>query len=124
MGKAVKESTQALHRIAMTLGNPIGNLALPWIASTLVVGLSVKPFKEDISGLLLAVLYIGGSALMTVLALKFYIPFNGKRILGAIEKDYGPRTRQHVYNYFAEAQEGQKISLDIPGLARAYGEAK
>lgn len=124
MGKAVKESKQALHDIAMTLGNPIGNIAFPWMASTLAVGLAIKPFKDDLGGWLVAALFIGGPLLVTYLALKVYVPFNGKRILKAIEKDYGPRTRQHVYKYFADAKEGQKIDLDIPGLARAYGEAK
>lgn len=124
MGNTVKNPARVLRDVAMCLGNPIGNVGIPFIVGTLAVGMAIKPFKDEMHGLLLAGLYIGGSLLLTLLLVHFYVAFNGKRILGAIEKDYGPRTRESVFKTFAEGKEGDKIDLDIPAIARAYGESK
>ena len=120
----MKYSHQVLRSIAMTLGNPIGNFGFPYCVSLLVVGLTIKQFKDAMPGLVMFAVFVGGSLLMTLVVMHFYMGLNGKRILGAIEKDYGPRTSQRVYKTFAETKEGEKLSLDIPGLARAYGEDK
>lgn len=119
------KSTIQVHRdIATILGNDMGNVGLPLLVSGVAVGLSIKPFKEDLPGLLQAGLYIGGTLLLAFLVMHFYVAFNGKRILSSIEKDYGPKTRQHVFNTFAVAQPGDKVELDIPAVARTYGEGK
>ncbi|TCV51342.1 hypothetical protein [Pseudomonas sp. 460] len=120
----MKQSTQVLRSIAMTLGNPIGNFGVPYMVSLLVVGLPLKHFKEAMPGLLVFAIFVIGSLLLAVALMHFYVVINGKRILSAIEKDYGPRTSQGVYKTFAETKEGEKLRLDIPGLARAYGEDK
>lgn len=106
----------------MVLGSDLGNAGFPMALSFLAVGLTVKLFKDDISVLLLAGLYIGGSLLLGLLLMHFYVAFNGERILKAVEKDYGLKTRQHVFDAFAAAKPGDKIDLDIPGVARAYRE--
>ncbi|MNJ73349.1 hypothetical protein D3C77_701340 [compost metagenome] len=67
--------------------------------------------------------YIGGTALLCWILTDLYARFTGRRILRAIEKDYGPLTRAHVYKVFAEAKGGDLIDLDIPALARSYNEA-
>lgn len=118
----MKSKSQTHRDIAMVLGSDLGNGGLPMLISFLAVGLTVKPFKDDMSGLLLAGLFIGGSLLLGLLLMHFYVAFNGKRILKAVEKDYGPKTRQHVFNALAVAKPGDMIDLDIPGLARAYRE--
>nr|WP_290467335.1 hypothetical protein [Pseudomonas fluorescens] len=122
MSNDMKSKNQTHRDIALILGNDLGNVGFPMILSFLAVSLSIKPFKEDMSGLLLAGLYIGGSLLVGLLLMHFYVAFNGKRILKAVEKDYGPKTRQHVFNVFAAAKPGDKIDLDIPGVARANRE--
>lgn len=120
----MKQSIQVLRSIAMTLGNPIGNFGVPYMVSLLVVGLTLKQFKEDIPGLLVFSVFVVGSLILALVLMYFYLVINGKRILGAIEKDYGPRTSQGVYKAFAETKEGESLGLDIPGLANAYGEDK
>ncbi|MQT73315.1 hypothetical protein [Pseudomonas helleri] len=120
----MKQLPQVLRNIAMTLGNPIGNFGVPYMASLLVVGLTLKQFKEGMPALLVFAVFVIGSLVLAFVLMHFYVVINGKRILGAIKKDYGPRTSQGVYKTFAETKEGEKISLDIPGLARAYGEDK
>lgn len=122
MSNDKKSKSQTHREIAMALGSDLGNAGFPMLLSFLAVGLTVRPFKDDMSGLLLAGLYIGGSLLLGLLLMHFYVAFNGKRIMKAVEKDYGPQTRQHVFNAFAVAKPGDKIDLDIPGLARAYRE--
>lgn len=122
MSNDKKSKSQTHREIAMSLGSDLGNAGFPMLLSFLAVGLTVRPFKDDMSGLLLAGLYIGGSLLLGLLLMHFYVAFNGKRIMKAVEKDYGPQTRQHVFNAFAVAKPGDKIDLDIPGLARAYRE--
>lgn len=122
MNSDMKSKSQTHRDIAMALGSDLGNAGFPMLISFLAVGLTVKPFKDDMPGLLLAGLYIGGSLLLGLLLMHFYVVFNGKRILKAVEKDYGPKTRQHVFNAFAAAKPGDKINLDIPGVAGAYRE--
>ncbi|BCR26239.1 hypothetical protein [Aquipseudomonas alcaligenes] len=122
MSNDMKSRSQTHRDIAMVLGSDLGNAGFPMLLSFLAVGLTVKLFEDDMSGLLLAGLYIGGSLLLGILLMHFYVAFNGMRILKAVEKDYGPKTRQHVYNAFAAAKPGDKIDLDIPGVARAYRE--
>lgn len=119
-----KDSLQVLRDIATTLGDPISNVGLPYMASLVGVGLVVKQFKEDLNALLTLGLFVGGALLLTPLVMRYFVPFNGKRILKAVEKDYGPRTRQRVYETFANASAGDKIELDIPGLTRSFGESK
>tara|TARA_R110002124_G_scaffold128157_8_gene288575 strand:+ start:2161 stop:2541 length:381 start_codon:yes stop_codon:yes gene_type:complete len=122
MSNDIKSKSQTHRDIAKVLGSDLGSAGFPMLLSFLAVGLTVKPFKDDMPGLLLAGLYIGGSLLLGLLLMHFYVTFNGKRILKAVEKDYGPKTRQHVFNAFAVAKPGDKIDLDIPGVARAYRE--
>lgn len=119
-----RSSMQVLRDVASTLGNPVGNVGIPFILAALAVGYAIKPFKDEIHGLLLTGLYIGGSLLMTLLVMHFYVAFNGKRILAAIGKDYGPMTRDRVFKTFAEGKVGDRINLDIPAIARSYGETK
>jgi hypothetical protein len=119
-----KDSLPVLRDIATTLGDPISNVGLPYIASLVVVGLVSKQFKDDLNALLTLGLFVGGALLVTPMIMHYFVPFNGKRILIAIEKDYGPRTRQRVYETFAHASEGEKIVLDIPELARSFGESQ
>ncbi|CAD0266030.1 hypothetical protein DENIT_70007 [Pseudomonas veronii] len=113
-------SNKVLRQIAFTLGNPIGYFGFPYIVSLLIVGLTLKQINEVVPILL----WVGVSLLLSFCALPFYTAFTGKRILGAIEKDYGPRTRQAVYDKFATAKEGEEFKLNIPGLARDFGEGK
>ena len=120
----MKHSFQVLRDIALTLGNPIGNFGVPYMVSLLVVGLTLKQFKEAMPGLVVFAIFVIGSVLLAFVLMHFYVVINGKRILGVIEKDFGPRTSLGVYKTFAETKEGEILSLDIPGLARAYGEDK
>lgn len=122
MSNDMKSKSETHRDIAMVLGSDLGNAGFPMLLSFLAVGLSVKPFKDDMSVLLLAGLYIGGSLLLGLLLMHFYVAFNGVRILRNVEKDYGPKTRQHVFDVFSAAKPGDKIDLDIPGVARAYRE--
>lgn len=116
------DSLPVLRVIATTLGDPISNIGLPYMGSLIGVGLLVKQYKDELGPLLTMGLFVGGALMVTPLVMRYFVPFNGKRILKAIEKDYGPRTRQRVYDTFVAASVGEKIVLDIPGLARALGE--
>lgn len=113
-------SNKVLRQIAFTLGNPIGYFGFPWLMTLVTVGFTIKQFN----GVVPIPLWIGGSLILTFSALPFYSAYTGKRILRAVEKDYGPRTRQAVYDKFAMAKEGERYSLNIPDLARGFGEKK
>jgi hypothetical protein len=120
----MKYSAQVLRDIGLTLGNPIGNFGVPYMVSLLAVVLTLTQFKESMPGVLVFAIVYFGTVLLALVLMHFYVVFSGKRILGVIEKDFGPRTSLGVYKTFTEAKEGEKLSLDIPGLARAYGEGK
>lgn len=120
----MKQSLQVLRNIATTLGNPIGNFGIPYMVSVFVVGLTIMRFKDVVPGMLGFAFFVFASLLLAFVLMHFYLAINGKRILGVIEKDFGPRTSQGVYKTFAETKEAEKLSLDIPGLARACGEGK
>lgn len=117
----MKYSRKELRNIAMALGNPVGYIGLPYVLSSVTVGLLLKKLND---GVLSIPLWIIASLLLTFCAVPFYTAFTGKRILRAIEKDYGPRTSRQVYDTFAEAKAGEPISLNIPELAKAFGENK
>jgi hypothetical protein len=120
----MKSPNQTLRAISITLGNPIYYFAAPVVISFVLVGLIIRHFKNELPGLLAFALQAAGALPMAFLLVQFFMINNGKRILGAIEKDYGPRTRLKVYETFAKAEEGKPISLDIPGIARAYRESE
>ncbi|WP_095158357.1 hypothetical protein [Pseudomonas sp. Irchel 3E13] len=114
-------SNKVLRQIAFTLGNPIGYIGLPWMMALVTVGVTMKQFNN---GVVSIPFWVGASLILTFFALPFYSAYTGKRILRAIEKDYGPRTRQAVYDKFAMAKEGELFSLNIPCLAKGVGEGK
>lgn len=120
----MKSETQTLRDVATLLGNDLGNAGVPMVLSFLAVGLFIQQFMDDMSGLLVVGLLIGGSILLGLLLMHFYVPLTGKRILDAIEKDYGPRTRERVFKVVADAKDGDKIDIDISAIARSYGESK
>ena len=117
----MKNSNKVLRTIAIALGNPIGYFGLPYMACLLTIGFAAKQVTGTLPILVFAGVAIISLAL-SFLLMPFYMPFAGKRILKAIENDYGPKTRQHVFNVFAAAQPGAMINLDIPSVARAYRE--
>lgn len=119
----MKNSNTVLRTIAMALGNPVGYFGLPYMVCLLALGFAAK----QVTGTLPILVFLGVALVSLVLAfllMPIYMPFAGRRILKAIEEDYGPMTRQHVFDVFAAAQPGAKINLDIPGVARAYREIK
>ena len=119
----MKNSNKVLQTIAMALGNPVGYFGLPYIVCLLVLILAAK----QVTGTLPILVFLGVvliSLVLSFLLMPICMPFAGKRILNAIEKDYGPKTRQHVFDVFAAAQTGAEINLDIPDIARAYREVK
>lgn len=119
----MKNSNEVLRIIAIALGNPVGYFGLPYITCLLTIVFAAK----QVTGTLPILVFICVALTSLVLAfllMPLYMPFAGKRILKTIEKDYGPKTRQHVFDVFAAAKPGDKINLDILGVARAYREDK
>ncbi|OAS27569.1 hypothetical protein AYO08_21850 [Pseudomonas putida] len=114
---------QVYRKVAKVLSNDLINLAIPSILS----GVTAKIIGERFGPVLLEGSPLLASFAIFVLLQLLLVPFvsmlNGWRILVAVEKDYGPKTRQHVYEAFEHVKDGELMRLNIPAIARDYGEA-
>lgn len=119
----MKYSNMVLRNVALNLGNPIGNFGIPLIVSFVVVGLAVKPLQGHIGNIGAIAIWISASLGLAWGLGWLYTVSVGKRILAAIERDYGPKTSKTVYRLTGKTKEGDYLDLDIPAVARAYGEA-
>lgn len=124
MKETKSSEREILRSIALHLGNELGNVVIPAVVSFIGIAYALKPFKEDLGLLLFWSLFIVAGIVGTVFVMHAYCVFNGKRVLKAIEKDYGPRTREHVFESFVKAAETGKIDLNIPDAARSFGEGR
>lgn len=113
-----------LRSIALHLGNDLGNVVVPAVVSFVGIAYALKPFKEDLGLLLFWILWIVAGLVSTTFFMHVYCVYNGKRVLKSIEKDYGTRTREHVFESFVKAAATGKIDLNIPDAARSFGEGR
>lgn len=123
MSTEEKSSGQVVRNIAMTLGNDVTNTGIPFLLAVLMANQAARIFTPDFSGLIRIGLIAGLSIPLYLVLAHLLAGINGRRILRAIEKDYGPKTRQHVLTVFATTKPGERLVLDIPAFARANGEA-
>ena len=120
---SAKKSLNQTHRdIAKVLGGPMRRVVVPLIAAAGIVRLTIEMFVENQSLLLIWTAGVGAAILLAALISYLLAPVAGKLILRDIGKDYGAKTRQYVFDKFAMAQDGDKIELDIPAIARTYRE--
>lgn len=122
-GAALAETRDVLSKVAEMFGSDHGNAGLPIVASAVIVGVMLKALGAQLPGAWYAVLFVCAWFVMTLVVMHFYVPFKGKLILRAIEKDYGPLTRQHVVLAITGGEVGDLICLDIPAVARHLGES-
>ncbi|QNV69369.1 hypothetical protein F7661_28015 (plasmid) [Pseudomonas sp. CFA] len=119
----IMSEVQVYRKVAKVLSNDLINLAIPSILS----GVTAKIIGERFGPVLLEGSPLLASFAIFVLLQLLLVPFvsmlNGWRILVAVEKDYGPKTRQHVYEAFEHVKDGELMRLNIPAIARDYGEA-
>lgn len=125
-----RDSAQVFRSIARGVGSPVGNIALPLISAITALGIFLPAFVFDYDAqafqmhwLLKVAIFSFGSIGLTMAMVPFQLEANGKKILSDIEKNYGPQTGEHVFRVFASGDEVSAIDLDIPAIARAYGEA-
>ncbi|MFG0337677.1 hypothetical protein ACF8FF_07065 [Pseudomonas sp. zjy_13] len=119
-----RSNRQVMREIAMAMGNIGRTHVIPIFAGGILVAVALKPFKDYFSGPIgtltcMALMFAIGILVSWLLA-----PLNGRLILRAIERDFGPQTRKHIYALFAEARPGVTIDLDLAAIARTYGEIK
>lgn len=123
MRAKIMSATQVYRKVAKILSNDLINLAIPSILS----GVTAKIIGERFGPILLDGHQLLASFAIFVLLQLILVPLvcmlNGWRILIAVEKDYGPKTRQHVYEAFEHVKNGELLKLNIPAIARNYGEA-
>lgn len=122
--KPERSNRQVLREIALAMGNIVRTHLIPMCAGAMLVAVALKPYNEYFRG---AMGIFSSVALMYALGLIFswlLAPLNGRLILRAVERDFGPQTRKHIYALFAEARPGVPIDLDLAAIAQTYGEIK
>lgn len=112
-----------LRKIAVMLGNPIGLLGIPLMVSILIVGFSINPLKGNMSALAFFGCNVMAIVVLATAFTWFYAVSVGRRFLASITQKYGPKTSKTVYNLVAKQGKDGWPSINIPAIAKAFGEA-
>ena len=121
-----KTDNQIFYEIAMAMGNTVRTHVILVCASGILMAVLRRSY-EYVNGPLDIVVYEAlscalGAVVLGTLISSLAAPWNGRLILREIEREFGPRTREHVFKLFAKTQPGIPIDLYIPAIAHAYGE--
>jgi len=124
MVKTDKSQSQTLRDISLALGNDMRTVIAPVVATAAIAAVTHDYYKEYVGVGWYTVAYVVAALGLGILAAWLLGPLNGRLILRAIEKDYGPKTRAHVFKVLNDARPGDRISIDFDSIARSNGENK
>lgn len=122
MKMAEKSKQVVLRNVALALGNDLRTVIAPVLATAAVASVAHDYVKEYVGGGWYTLAYALAAFVLGIVVAWLLGPLNGRLILRAIERDYGPKTRAHVFKLLNDARPGVPISIDLPSIARSNGE--